>query len=181
MAFVYQNNFRPQRTWTVDETKIPAKRAWANEQKKTPHRQHRPNSTGLTPRRGFQGSLIVNPSFQKSNETVEHVQEEDMALQLPEAPQVQHTPRSFAVKTDKKDVVREWNVASGENENKIKERASLSRPLTALMGIVSLTSFLALLLTVLILSGYLGARNCSCSVNQGKSAQKKTVPQFFLR
>lgn len=173
MAFIYQNNSRPQRTWTVDETKIPAQRAWAVKETENPHR---PNSTGLTPRRVFQGSLIVNPSFQKSNEIVEHVQEEDMALQLPEVPQLPHTPRSFAIKTEGKDTGRECNVTVVENENTIKKTASLSRPLTALMGIVSLASFLALLFTVLILSGYVGARNCSCSVNQGRSAQKHLCP-----
>lgn len=176
MAFIHRNKFVPQRAWTLEETKISGQRAWTVEETKLPHR---PNSASAVPR-VFQG-VVVNPSFQRPNETVETVHEEDLVgSQLTEPPQMPHTPHCTAIKRENINVLREWDVKSIKGEN-VRERALSSRPLVALMAIVSISSFLALLLTLLILFGSVETRNCSCSgnVNQGKSVDKNI--NLYLR
>ena len=161
MAFIQRNKFVPQRAWTLEETKISGQ----VEETKIPHRPAVP--------RVFQG-VVVNPSFQRPNETIETVHEEDfVGSQLTEPPQMPHIPHCTAIKRENINVLREWDVKSSKGES-VTERALPSRLLVALMAIVSISSFLALLLTLLILFGSVETRNCSCSgnVNQGKSVDK---------
>ena len=162
MAFMHPYKVHPQRSWTMEETKIPLQRAWTVEETKIPHR---PNSASRSaPRRAFRGSVVVNPTFQRYNDPVETVHEEDMEPQLMEAPPLSHGPHRVAIKRENINVVREceWDVKSIKEDN-FKEKASLGRPVAALIGVICVTSFVSLLLTLLILFGYVGTSNCSCS------------------
>lgn len=164
----------PQRAFTLEETKRPAQRAWTLKETKIPHR---PNSSSRAPRprRDVQGAMIVNPSFQRYNEPVEAVHEEDLEPQLMAPPPVAHGPRRVAIKRENINVVREceWNVKG------IKEKTPISGKLVFLLGTVFLTSIVSLALTLLILFGSVGTRNCSCGDKQGKENNNNSTAFFF--
>ena len=152
--FIHPYKIHPEgtRAWTMEETKIP----------------HRPNSTSRPSRRDFQRALVVNPAFQQQfNEPSESIDEEDMEPTLMEAPQAQGPRR--VTKRENINVIREceWDVKDFKDES-LGRRTPLNKPLVALLGVVCLTSAVSLLLTLLILSGSVGARNCSCTDNAGK-------------
>ncbi|KAJ7351848.1 hypothetical protein OS493_035153, partial [Desmophyllum pertusum] len=122
-------------------------RAWTMEETRIPHR---PNSVSRPSRRDFQRA-VINPAFQEQfNESRESVHEEDMEPTLMEVPQVQGPRR--VTKRENINVTREceWNVKDIKHDR-----------------VVYVTSFVSLLLTLLILSGTVGARNCSCGDSNG--------------
>ncbi|KAJ7351857.1 hypothetical protein OS493_035162, partial [Desmophyllum pertusum] len=138
------------RAWTMEETRIP----------------HRPNSVSRPSRRDFQRA-VINPAFQEQfNESRESVHEEDMEPTLMEVPQVQGPRR--VTKRENINVTREceWNVKDIKHDS-LGGRTPLNRSLVAVLGVVCVTSFVSLLLTLLILSGTVGARNCSCGDSNG--------------
>lgn len=162
MSLFHPFKVHPQRSWTLEETKIPLQRAWTVEETKIPHR---PNSTIRAPRRDFRGAVVVNPSFQQRyNES-----EEDMEPQVMETPPVPHGPHRVAIKRENINVVRqcERDVKSIKDDN-LGEKTLLSKKLSVLIGVVCVTSIVSLVLTLLILFGSVEAGNCSCGGNKGK-------------
>ena len=140
-------------------------RAWTTEKAKLPHR---PNSVSRSSRRHFPRAVIVNPAFQQQfNEHTELVHEDDMEPKLMEAPQAQGRRR--VTKRENINVIREckWDVED-INDDSPGKRTPLNRPLVILLAVVCLTSIVSLVLTLLILFGSVGVRNCSCSNNAGK-------------
>lgn len=147
--FLHPHKIHPERTLTgtMKEKKFP----------------HGPNSTS---RRNFQRAGVVNPVFHRQfDETTESVREEDMDPKLMEAPRV-HGPRGVT-KRENLNVLQEceWDV-----RDSLCKRTSLNRPLTALIGVVSLASVASLLLSLLILFGSIQPKNCSCRETAGKLA-----------
>ena len=137
----------------MEETKIP----------------HRPKSTSRPSRRDFQRAVVVNPAFQRQVIDPTHlVDEEDMEPRLMETPQAPRTRR--VTKTENITVRREceWDVEDTKDDSLIGT-PSLNKSIVLLV-VVCLTSIVSLVLTLLILSGSVGVRNCSCSNNSGKSA-----------
>jgi len=121
----------------------------------------------------------MNPAFgQLYNEPVDTVREEDMEPQVMEAPPLQPGPHRVAIKRENINVVRqcEWDVKSMKDDS-LKEKPSLGRPLVTLIGVLCITSVASLLLTLLILFGSVGTRNCSCGGNQevGSTSALKSV------
>ena len=152
--FIHPSKYHPDRTRALkmEEAKIP----------------HRPNATSRPLRRNFQRAVVVNPAFlQQFNEASESVHEDYMEPTLMEAPQAQR-PRQVT-KRENINVTREceWDVKDFKDES-LGRRTPLNRPLVALLGVVYLASFASLILTLLILYGSVGARNCSCKYNAGK-------------
>ena len=141
------------RAWTMEETRIP----------------HRPQSTSRPSRRDFQRAVVVNPAFQKQFIDPTHpVNEDDMEPTLMETPQTQGPRR--VTKTENITVRREceWDVEDTKDDS-LGGKPSLNKSIV-LLGAVCLTSIVSLVLTLLILSGSVGVRNCSCTNNSGKSA-----------
>ncbi|KAL9953413.1 hypothetical protein ACROYT_G040830 [Oculina patagonica] len=113
-------------------------------------------------KRDYQRALVVNPAFQQQcTEQNEFVHEEDMEPTLMKAPQARGTRR--VNKRENINVIREceWDV-----KNRLERGKSLNRPLAALVGVLCLASIVSLVLTLLILFGSVGIKNCnSCSNN----------------
>ena len=130
---------------------------------------HRPNSTSRPSRRDFQRAVIVNPSFQrKFIDPIDSVDEQDMEPKLMEAPQAQGPRR--VTKTENITVRREceWDVEDTKDDS-LSGKPPLNRSIVLLV-MVCLTSVVSLVLTLLILSGSVGVKHCSCMDNSGKSA-----------
>ena len=111
----------------------------------------------------------MNPSFQRQFiDPTDSVDEEDMEPKLMEAPHAQGPRR--VTKTENITVVREceWDVENTKDDT-LGGKPPLNRSV-ALLVVVCLTSIVSLVLTLLILSGSVGVRNCSCIDNSGKSA-----------
>jgi len=141
------------RAWTMEETRIP----------------HRPQSTSRPSRRDFQRAVVVNPAFQKQFIDPTHpVNEDDMEPKLMDTPQAQGPRR--VTKTENITVRREceWDVEDTKDDS-LGGKPSFNKSIV-LLGAVCLTSIVSLVLTLLILSGSVGVRNCSCTNNSGKSA-----------
>ncbi|CAH3140962.1 unnamed protein product [Porites lobata] len=166
-----------RRTWTLEETKIP-QRAWTLEETQIPHR---PNSARRAPpRRDIRGALLVNPSFQRSNEPVleENMEPQMMEAPMPRAPSGHHR---VAIKRENINLVREceWDVKSLKDENDGRIKTTLSKPLTLILGFVCLTSLASLLLTLLVVFGSVGTGNCPCARNKvaGSTGAMKSVDE----
>ncbi|KAM7443722.1 hypothetical protein ABFA07_007604 [Porites harrisoni] len=166
-----------RRTWTLEETKIP-QRAWTLEGTQIPHR---PNSTRRAPpRRDIRGAVLVNPSFQRSNEPVleENMEPQMMEAPMPRAPSGHHR---VAIKRENINLVREceWDVKSLKDDNDGRIKTTLSKPLTLILGFVCLTSLASLLLTLLVVFGSVGTRNCPCARNKvaGSTGAMKSVDE----
>lgn len=166
--FIHPYKIHPERAraWTMEETKIP----------------HRPNSASRPSRRDFPIPVVVNPAFQQQfNEPTETVDEDGMEPTLMEAPQAQGPRR--VTKRENINVIREceWDVKEIEDKN-VGRKTPLNRPLVVLLTVVCLTSSVSLILTLLILSGSAGTRNCSCDGGAGKrlSLVRKKKYEFHL-
>ena len=97
LSFLETNSFPNEHG--LKKTKISGQRAWTVEETKIPPRPAVP--------RVFQG-VVVNPSFQRPNETNETVHEEDFVRsQLTEPPQMPHTVHCTAIKRENINVLRE--------------------------------------------------------------------------
>ena len=168
-----------RRTWTLEETKIP-QRAWTLEETQIPHR---PNSARRAPpRRDIRGALLVNPSFQRSNEPVleENMEPQMMEAPMPRAPSGHHR---VAIKRENINLVREceWDVKSLKDDNDGRIKTTLSKPLTLILGFVCLTSLASLLLTLLVVFGSVGTGNCPCARNKGKNHECSILSRHNLK
>lgn len=154
--FIHPYKIHPEkaRAWTMEETKIP----------------HRLNSPSRLSRRDFPIPVVVNPAFQQQfHEPAKTVDEDGMEPTLMEAPQAQGPRR--VTKRENINVIREceWDIKDIQDES-VGGKTPLNRPLVVLLTVVCLTSTVSLILTLLILSGSVGTRNCSCNDGAGKPA-----------
>lgn len=154
----------------MEETKIPAQRTWTVEETKIPHRPNSGNRKSRPSlRRDFRGAMVINPSFQRfKNEPVETVQEEEVEVQLMESPQMSHRPHRVAIKRENINVTREcqWDMKSIQDSNSSEKPSFRPKFIRIITMVICMASISSLILTVLMLSGSLGARNCSCKVSQ---------------
>lgn len=170
MAFLLPyGKVHPQRTWTMEETKIPSQRSWEVQEAKIPHRPNSPSRVSRPNRRkDFSGALVVNPSFQrKNNEPVEAI-EEEIEVQLMEPPQVLQRPQRVARK-ENINVMREHQCfVKNVEESKSSEKPSLRSKIHGIMlTTVVVVSMVSFLLIVLFLCGFIGIRNCPCGDRPG--------------
>lgn len=162
--FFHPYKIHPERprAWKVEETRIP----------------HRRNSTSRPSRRDFQRAVVVNPSFQRQFiDPTDSADEQDMEPKLMEAPQTQGPRR--VTKTENITVRREceWDVDDTKDDS-LGGKPPRNRSIVLLV-VVCLTSIVSLVLTLLILSGFVGVKNCSCSDNSGKSAASIRLTQYL--
>ncbi|XP_068683469.1 uncharacterized protein [Montipora foliosa] len=164
----------------MEETKIPAQRTWTVEETKIPHR---PNSGNRKPRpslrRDFRGAMVINPSFQRfKNEPVETVKEDEVEVQLMESPQMSHRPHRVAIKRENINVTREcqWDMKSIQDSNSSEKPSFRPKIIRIITMVICMASVSSLILTVLMLSGSLGATNCSCKFSQEGEDARAFMP-----
>ena len=140
---------------------------------------HRPNSTSRPSRRDFQRAVVVNPAFQRQFiELTDPVDEDDMEPKLMEAPQAQRPRR--VTKTENITVRRECELeVKDTKDDNLGAKPPLNRSIVLLL-VVCLTSIISLVLTLLILSGSVGVRNCSCADSTGKSAASIRLAYIYV-
>ncbi|XP_020619667.1 macrophage scavenger receptor types I and II-like [Orbicella faveolata] len=166
--FFHPYKIHPERprAWKVEETRIP----------------HRRNSTSRPSRRDFQRAVVVNPSFQRQFiDPTDPADEQDMEPKLMEVPQTQGPRR--VTKTENITVRREceWDVDDTKDDS-LGGKPPRNRSIVLLV-VVCLTSIVSLVLTLLILSGFVGVKNCSCSDNSasGRTSAVKSGDNDRLR